>query len=71
MLDEDTLLVSDQNRVLEYNIPDETWELVSDLSSQAGNITHLAISPNGEVYATDFDGNQIIVLSEMRDGLYP
>jgi DNA-binding beta-propeller fold protein YncE len=67
VLDEDTLLVSDQNRVLEYNIPDETWELVSDLSSQAGNITHLAISSNGEVYATDFDGNQIIVLSEMRE----
>jgi DNA-binding beta-propeller fold protein YncE len=65
--DDDTLLVSDQNRILQYSIPEETWDVVSDLSSQAGHLTHLALSPNGELYATDFDGNRVFVLSEMRD----
>jgi DNA-binding beta-propeller fold protein YncE len=65
--DSDTLLISDENRILQYRITDETWNTLSDLSAAAGRLTHLALSPNGELYATDFDRNRIFVLSQMSD----
>ena len=35
------------------------------MGSFAGHLTHLALSPNGEVYIVDFDGNKVYILSEM------
>ena len=36
---------------------------------EAGRITHLAPSPNGDLFAVDFDRSRILVLSEMS-GMY-
>ena len=62
---EDRLLVADDNRVLAFRIASETWETLADLSGEAGRLTHLAVSPNGDLYAVDFDRSRILVLSEM------
>ncbi|MBN1834215.1 MAG: hypothetical protein JW820_00115 [Spirochaetales bacterium] len=63
--DPDTLFVSDDTRIERYRVSAETWETVSDLRAEAGRLTHLAFSPNRELYATDFDRNRIFILSEM------
>lgn len=64
-LDTDHLLVVDGGRLLEYDLSRETWNTLSDMSSFAGRLTHLALSPNGEVYVVDFDENKVYILSEM------
>ncbi|UCF97713.1 MAG: VWA domain-containing protein [Spirochaetaceae bacterium] len=63
--DRDHLLVVDGFKLLEYNLRQETWVTLSDLSSFAGRLTHLSISPNGEVYVVDFGENKVYILSEM------
>jgi DNA-binding beta-propeller fold protein YncE len=63
--DSNRLLVLDDKRLLEYDLHQETWTTLSDMGSFAGRLTHLAVSPNGEVYTVDFDENKIYVLSEM------
>jgi DNA-binding beta-propeller fold protein YncE len=65
--DAGTLLVADGNRLLSFDIERETWETLADLSGDAGRITHLSVTPNGDLYAVDFDRNRILVLSEMSD----
>jgi hypothetical protein len=35
------------------------------MSPFAGRLTHLSLSPNGEVYVVDFDKNKVYILSEM------
>jgi len=59
------LLVVDGSRLLEYDLSRETWSTLSDMSAFAGRLTHLALSPNGEVYVVDFDANRVYILSEM------
>ncbi len=61
----DSLLVADGMRILRYRIGLETWETLLDLSPGAGHLSHLTVSPNGELYAVDFDRNRIFVVSEM------
>ena len=63
----DSLLVADRNRILEYRLSTATWDTLGDLSSEAGRLTHLAMSPNRELYAVDFDKNRIYILSRMSD----
>jgi DNA-binding beta-propeller fold protein YncE len=63
--DQDSLLVVDGSRLLEYNLPQETWTTLNDMGSVAGHLTHLALSPNGEVYVVDFDSDKVYILSEM------
>jgi hypothetical protein len=59
------LLVVDDRQLLEYDLRQEVWTALSDMGSFAGHLTHLAVSPNGEVYVVDFDENMIYILSEM------
>ena len=63
--DPGTLLVADGHRVMSFDIESETWETLADLSGDAGRITHLSVTPNGDLYAVDFDRSRILVLSEM------
>ena len=63
--DSNRLLVLDQGRLLEYDLRQEVWSTLSDMGSFAGHLTHLAVSPNGEVYVVDFDQNKVYILSEM------
>ena len=63
--DSDHLLVIDGGKLLDYDLRQETWTTLSDLGNFAGHLTHLAISPNGEVYIVDFDENKVYILSEM------
>ncbi len=63
--DAETLLVADANRILEYDLKSETWTTLSDMSTIAGHLTQLALSPNRELYAVDFDRSRIYILSEM------
>jgi len=65
--DPGTLLVADGNRLLAFSIESETWQTLADLSGEAGRITHLSVSANGDLYAVDFDRSRILVLSEMAD----
>jgi hypothetical protein len=57
--------VVDQAKLLEYDLRNEIWTTLSDLGSSSGRLTHLGVSPNGEVYVVDFDENKIYILSEM------
>jgi DNA-binding beta-propeller fold protein YncE len=59
------LLVVDDGKLLEYDLHQETWTTLSDMGSLAGHLTHLAVSPNGEVYVVDFDEDKVYILSEM------
>ena len=63
--DRDHLLVVDGSRLLEYDIHRETWLTLADIGPTAGHLTHLSLSPNGEVYVVDFDENKVYILSEM------
>ena len=63
--DSNRLLVVDDRKLLEYDLRQETWTTLSDMGAFAGHLTHLAVSPNGEVYTVDFDKNKIYILSEM------
>jgi DNA-binding beta-propeller fold protein YncE len=63
--DSNHLLVVDRGKLLEYDLRKETWTTLSDMGAVAGHLTHLAVSPNGEVYVVDFDENKIYILSEM------
>jgi len=65
--DPGTLLVADGNRLLAFDIESENWETLADLSGDAGRITHLSVSANGDLYAVDFDRSRVLVLSEMAD----
>jgi DNA-binding beta-propeller fold protein YncE len=64
-LDSDHLLVLDERKLLEYDLRLETWRTLSDMGAFAGHLTHLAVSPNGEVYVVDFDEDKVYILSEM------
>ena len=69
----DSLLVADGGRILEFRLKQEIWNTLSDISSYARHLTHLALNPNGELYAVDFDLNKVFVLSQMSSlytGLY-
>jgi DNA-binding beta-propeller fold protein YncE len=63
--DTNRLLVVDDAKLLEYDLRNEIWTTLSDLGSFSGHLTHLAVSPNGEIYVVDFDENKIYILSEM------
>jgi len=63
--DSNHLLLIDDGKLLEYDLRQETWTTLSDMGSFAGHLTHLAVSPNGEVYVVDFDENKVYILSEM------
>jgi DNA-binding beta-propeller fold protein YncE len=63
--DSNHLLVVDHGKLLEYDLRQETWTTLSDMGAVAGHLTHLAVSPNGEVYVVDFDQNKVYILSEM------
>ncbi len=63
--DSNRLLVADDGRLLEYDLRQETWTTLSDMGSQAGHLTHLDVSPNGEVYVVDFNEDKVYILSEM------
>ncbi len=65
--DPGSLLVADGNRLLELDLQRESRRTLADLSGQAGRITHLSVSANGDLYAVDFDRSRILVLSEMAD----
>jgi hypothetical protein len=65
--DPGTLLVADGNRILALRVETESWETMADLSGEAGRIAHLSQSPNGDLYAVDFDRNRILILSEMSN----
>ncbi len=59
------LLVADGNRILEFRLNKEMWNVRSDLYSYSTRITNISMSPNGEMYAVDFDLNKIFILSKM------
>jgi DNA-binding beta-propeller fold protein YncE len=61
----DALLIADKNRVLKFQLSRELWTTVSDLNTYAKKLSHLAYSPNGEIYVTDFDLNKVFILSQM------
>ncbi len=61
----DTLMIADGNRVLEFHLNQEIWQVLSDVSSYAKRITNLSFNPNGELYVVDFDLNKIFILSQM------
>jgi DNA-binding beta-propeller fold protein YncE len=63
--DSNRLLVVDDKKLLEYDLRRETWTTLSDMGSFAGHLTHLDVSPNGELYTVDFDKNKVYILSEM------
>jgi DNA-binding beta-propeller fold protein YncE len=65
--DPGTLLVADGNRLLDFDLQRESWRTLADLSGQAGRITHLSVSANGDLYAVDFDRSRVLVLSEMAE----
>jgi hypothetical protein len=65
--DPQTLLVADSNRLLAFDLQRESWQTLADLSAEAGRITHLSVSANGDLYAVDFDRSRILVLSEMAE----
>jgi DNA-binding beta-propeller fold protein YncE len=65
--DPGTLLVADANRILALRVETDSWQTVADLAGEAGRLAHVAMSPNGDLYAVDFDRSRLLILSEMSN----
>ena len=57
------LLITDGSRIVELDVYDEVVEIIADVSSHSKGLTSVAVSPNGEIYTTDFNLNSVFVLS--------
>lgn len=60
-----TLLVADQNRILECDVERETWTVRADASAHARRLVQPASTANGDVLGADFDQNKILLLSDV------
>jgi len=60
-----TLLVADQNRVMECDIERETWSVRGDASAHARRLVQQACTVNGDVLGADFDQNKVLLLSDV------
>jgi len=60
-----TLLVADQNRILECDLDRETWTVRGDASAHARRLVQQASTVNGDVLGADFDQNKILLLSDV------
>ena len=60
-----TLLVADQNRIMECDLDRETWTVRGDASAHARRLVQQATTVNGDVLAADFDQNKILLLSDV------
>jgi DNA-binding beta-propeller fold protein YncE len=60
-----TLLVADQNRILECDLERETWTARGDASAHAKRLVQQASTVNGDVLGADFDQNKILLLSDV------
>lgn len=59
------LLVADAGWIRTYDPQRDAWGVAADLTGERPRLTGVARSPNGELYALDFDQSRIFVLSEM------
>jgi sugar lactone lactonase YvrE len=60
-----TLLVADQNRILECDLEHETWTVRGDASAHARRLVQQASTVNGDILGADFDQNKILLLSDV------
>ncbi len=65
MENEDKLLVTDANRVLEYKLENDTWKILGDTESYAVRLAGISLTANGNIFTTDFSGNRMFVLTDM------
>jgi DNA-binding beta-propeller fold protein YncE len=61
--DEGTLLVADGTRVMSLALKEELWKIFCEVPA-ARRLAGLALTPNGEVLAADFDANKVFMISE-------
>jgi len=60
-----SVIIADNDRIVEFDLSKEIWKTQGDLESYAGKLTSLAYSPNGELYVCDFDLNTVFILSDI------
>jgi DNA-binding beta-propeller fold protein YncE len=63
--DENTLLVADGPRIMGLDLDEEIWKVWSDVTAQGKRLVDLALTPNNDILAADFDANKIFMISEV------
>jgi len=64
-VNDNEILVSDAGRVLKYNLSRETWRVLGDTSSYIGKLSDISVTPNGDIFVSDFNGNKVFILTVM------
>ncbi len=59
------VIVADSNRIVRYNPVDETWKVIGNPKGANERILDVAVTPNNDVYATDFNNSRVVILSEV------
>jgi DNA-binding beta-propeller fold protein YncE len=67
VIDDNRLLIADTDRVVSLNVNENNVRLVSDLDGKGQKITQASIDSNGNLIASDFDLNRIMVLTELSN----
>lgn len=62
---DNTLLISDSSEIVVLDVDQDKVSPYSDFRGDAGRILNVAFDVNGNLLVTDFDKNQVTVLSEM------
>ena len=61
------LLVADGKRLLSYDIPNESFSLLSTLDEGGARITKAVVDVNGDLVVADFTGNSITMLTDVTN----
>jgi DNA-binding beta-propeller fold protein YncE len=64
LYDPNTLLVADGARIMGLSLKEEAWKVWSDVSAQAKRLLSLALTPNNDVLAADFDANKVFFIAD-------
>lgn len=70
---DDALLIADGNRILNYNLNNETFRVVTNLEQDDGRILNMDMDDNGNLLLADFNGNRTSLmtpLSSLYSGLF-
>ncbi len=65
VLGAERLLVSDEERLMVYHIPSRSYELLADFNGEHRRIVDAVRDVNGNILMSDFNRNEIGVLSEL------
>ncbi len=65
--DSNTILIADTERLIEFNIEQETLYSFEDLENYAERLINVGVDSNNNILTIDFDQNKVFLLAEMSN----